>query len=98
MDTKQDMAGIIERLGAVAQHDWRISFLAHTSDTAKEAIARIMELESALEPFCASGDATMEELLWGKISDESLGTISVRLKHFRAARTALRARTHKGEG
>lgn len=30
-------ADLIARLRDVAQHDWRVSFLAHTSDTAREA-------------------------------------------------------------
>lgn len=35
------------RLNAVANHDWRISFLAHTSDTAFEAVEEIARLTEA---------------------------------------------------
>lgn len=32
---------IVTRLRQIADHDWRVSFLAHTSDTAKEAADEI---------------------------------------------------------
>lgn len=37
---------LLQRLDAIAKHDWRVSFLAHTSDTAAEAAARLRGLLS----------------------------------------------------
>jgi len=37
-------AKLLPRLEQIAGHDWRISFLAHTSDTAHEAAQLIREL------------------------------------------------------
>jgi hypothetical protein len=37
---------LIERLRQIADHDWRVSFLAHTSDTAKEAADIIERLRA----------------------------------------------------
>lgn len=34
----EPLAGVVARLNEIAIHDWRVSFLAYTSDTAAEAI------------------------------------------------------------
>jgi hypothetical protein len=39
---------LIERLHQIADHDWRVSFLAHTSDTAREAADEIERLRLLL--------------------------------------------------
>lgn len=43
-----DNTTLVERLHQIAEHNWRISLLAHTLDTAAEALARIAELEAEL--------------------------------------------------
>jgi hypothetical protein len=51
-------------LTEVYEHDWRISFLAHTSDTAREAAtelstlrARVAELEASATPQAGASEA-----------------------------------------
>ena len=39
------MSELMERLQVIADHDWRVCHIAHTSDTAREAKARIEALE-----------------------------------------------------
>lgn len=39
---------LVGRLHDIAEHDWRLSFLAHTSDTAREAANTITRLTSLL--------------------------------------------------
>lgn len=38
------MGDLVERLKQIADHNWRVSFLAHTSDTAGEAAAELTRL------------------------------------------------------
>jgi len=40
------MSTLVERLDQIAKHDWRVSLLAHTSDTADEAKRTIVALEA----------------------------------------------------
>lgn len=61
-----------------------IPLMAHLGD----AHDKIKELRAALSPFCF-GDATMEEILFGKMSDDEIVNFTVKLKHCRAARKAL---------
>ena len=42
------MSKLTDRLQVIADHDFRISHIAHTSDTARMAKARIEALETAL--------------------------------------------------
>lgn len=51
------MTDVIERLKQIADHDWRVSFLAHTSDTAREAAQEIERLrfEAAHPQFRSAG-------------------------------------------
>jgi hypothetical protein len=46
--TREEIEGLRLRLKHVAEHDWRVSFLAHTSDTAAEAERTIDLLFTAL--------------------------------------------------
>ena len=43
------MRSLIERLKQIAANDWRISFLAHTSDTADEAADELTRLHARLD-------------------------------------------------
>lgn len=43
------MSTLLERLEAIATHDYRISFLAHIPDTASEAAATIRQLQAENE-------------------------------------------------
>jgi hypothetical protein len=56
---------------------------------------RIAELEAALKPFLF-GDPAMEEILWGNLPDDKLGTFSMKLGDLRAARRALSPPQDKG--
>lgn len=52
MMTKERVEELLWRLHQIATHDWRKSFLAHTSDTAAEAgrtIVALYEREERLE-------------------------------------------------
>lgn len=42
------MSDLVERLRQIEQHDWRVSFLAHTSDTAREARHALAACEAKL--------------------------------------------------
>ena len=59
------------RLREIAEHDWRVSFLAHTSDTAKEAADRIAALEAEVAAlkagleWMADQDARIAEMATG---------------------------------
>jgi hypothetical protein len=56
---------------------------------------RIAELEAALKPFLF-GDPAMEEILWGNLPDDKLGTFSMKLGDLRASRRALSPPQDKG--
>lgn len=58
-----EIKGLVERLREIQAHDWRISFLAHTSDTAGEAadaLSRTAPSVGAEEPSDYSSDVTAE--------------------------------------
>lgn len=51
MTAPTETKALVERLRSIARHDWRISFLAHTGDTAREAADTIKRLQAELGAY-----------------------------------------------
>lgn len=47
--TKENIAALIGRLEQIATHDWRLSILTHTLDTAREAAAALKAQQDEIE-------------------------------------------------
>ena len=54
------MSDLVERLQVIADHDWRVCHIAHTSDTAREAKARIEALEAGLDGLLEAASGYVE--------------------------------------
>jgi len=57
---ERTMGNIIEKLMAIHDHDWRVSHLANTSDTAKEAADCISDLLEAAKKVLAGLNARID--------------------------------------
>ena len=55
-------ADIVARLLDIANNDWRVSFLAHTSDTAKEAATEIASLRERVKGLEGERDDALERV------------------------------------
>lgn len=82
MTTESRDAGknIMERLREVATHDWRVSFLAHTSDTASMAMQAIYELRKQrdeAQQACRAMAREIERMKGVQVKTEADTTIEV---------------------
>lgn len=59
--TSPDVTELIERLHQIAENDWRMSFLAHTSDTAKEAADALLASRQEIERLTAERDRAIAD-------------------------------------
>lgn len=57
-----EAADLVKRLRAIAENDWRISFLAHTSDTANEAADLIVSQEAEIAAYRSAENEPMRLL------------------------------------
>lgn len=86
--------GLVKRLRDVRDHNWLISFLGHTSDTAGEAADRI-EADAATIAVLTARLAEAERHLALVLDDDAEATVEVDRR--RAARAFLSRETASGE-